>query len=88
LSIIAIIGIILLIGIRKEKCDSDDRFRRAGRKEEGAPPDQAIYRAALMRFRPIMMTTMARCSAHCRWRSAPAQAPKSASRSASPLSAA
>jgi multidrug efflux pump len=59
LSIIAIIGIILLIGIVKKNAILMIDFAVQVEREEGAPPDQAIYRAALMRFRPIMMTTMA-----------------------------
>jgi multidrug efflux pump subunit AcrB len=59
LSIIAIIGIILLIGIVKKNAILMIDFAVQVEREENAPPDQAIYRAALMRFRPIMMTTMA-----------------------------
>jgi multidrug efflux pump len=59
LSIIAIIGIILLIGIVKKNAILMIDFAVQVEREEDAPPDQAIYRAALMRFRPIMMTTMA-----------------------------
>jgi multidrug efflux pump len=59
LSIIAIIGIILLIGIVKKNAILMIDFAVQVEREEDTPPDQAIYRAALMRFRPIMMTTMA-----------------------------
>ncbi|HXA81787.1 MAG TPA: multidrug efflux RND transporter permease subunit [Methylomirabilota bacterium] len=59
LSIIAIIGIILLIGIVKKNAILMIDFAVQVEREENTPPDQAIYRAALMRFRPIMMTTMA-----------------------------
>ena len=59
LSIIAMIGIILLIGIVKKNAILMIDFAVQVEREEDAPPDQAIYRAALMRFRPIMMTTMA-----------------------------
>jgi multidrug efflux pump len=59
LSIIAIIGIILLIGIVKKNAILMIDFAVQVEREEDSPPDQAIYRAALMRFRPIMMTTMA-----------------------------
>ena len=59
LSIIAIIGIILLIGIVKKNAILMIDFAVQVEREESTPPDQAIYRAALMRFRPIMMTTMA-----------------------------
>ncbi|HXC48242.1 MAG TPA: efflux RND transporter permease subunit, partial [Candidatus Sulfotelmatobacter sp.] len=59
LSIIALIGIILLIGIVKKNAILMIDFAVQVEREENTPPDQAIYRAALMRFRPIMMTTMA-----------------------------
>jgi len=59
LSMIALIGIILLIGIvKKNAIMMIDVALEAERKEE-KPPEQAIYEACLMRFRPIMMTTMA-----------------------------
>jgi len=59
LSIIAMIGIILLIGIVKKNAILMIDFAVQVEREEDSPPDKAIYRAALMRFRPIMMTTMA-----------------------------
>jgi len=59
LSIIAIIGILLLIGIVKKNAILMIDFAVQVEREEELPPDQAIYKAALMRFRPIMMTTMA-----------------------------
>jgi multidrug efflux pump len=59
LSIIAMIGIILLIGIVKKNAILMIDFAVQVEREEESPPDKAIYRAALMRFRPIMMTTMA-----------------------------
>jgi multidrug efflux pump len=58
-SVIALIGIILLIGIvEKNAIMMIDFALDAERKEKKAPPD-AIYQAALLRFRPILMTTMA-----------------------------
>jgi len=59
LSIIAIIGVLLLIGIVKKNAILMIDFAVQVEREEELPPDQAIYKAALMRFRPIMMTTMA-----------------------------
>ena len=59
LSIIAIIGIILLIGIVKKNAILMIDFAVQVEREEEMLPDKAIYKAALMRFRPIMMTTMA-----------------------------
>jgi len=59
LSIIAMIGIVLLIGIVKKNAILMIDFAVQVEREEESPPDKAIYRAALMRFRPIMMTTMA-----------------------------
>ncbi len=59
LSIIAVIGIILLIGIVKKNAIMMVDFALLCEREEGLPPIEAIYKACLMRFRPIMMTTMA-----------------------------
>jgi multidrug efflux pump len=59
LSIIALIGIILLIGIVKKNAILMIDFAVQVEREEEKPPDQAIYKACLLRFRPIMMTTMA-----------------------------
>ena len=59
LSIIALIGIILLIGIVKKNAIMMIDFALQAEREEGLPPVQAIYQACLLRFRPIMMTTMA-----------------------------
>ncbi len=59
LSIIAIIGILLLIGIVKKNAILMIDFAVQVEREEELPPDRAIYKAALLRFRPIMMTTMA-----------------------------
>jgi multidrug efflux pump len=59
LSIIALIGIILLIGIVKKNAILMIDFAVQTEREEQKPPDEAIYKACLLRFRPIMMTTMA-----------------------------
>ena len=88
LSVIALIGIILLIGIVKKNAIMMIDFALAAEREEGKSPEEAIYEACLLRFRPIMMTTWPRCSAACRSRSAPAPARSCAGRSASPSSAA
>jgi len=59
LSIVAIIGIILLIGIVKKNAIMMVDFALMAERDEGLPPREAIFRASLLRFRPIMMTTMA-----------------------------
>ncbi|MBS1800621.1 MAG: efflux RND transporter permease subunit [Acidobacteria bacterium] len=59
LSVIAMIGIILLIGIVKKNAIMMIDFALAAERLEGKPPVEAIYQACLLRFRPIMMTTMA-----------------------------
>jgi multidrug efflux pump len=59
LSVIAIIGIILLIGIVKKNGIMMVDFALEAERKEGKPPREAIYQACLLRFRPIMMTTMA-----------------------------
>jgi len=59
LSIIALIGIILLIGIVKKNAILMIDFAVQTEREENRPPEEAIYKACLLRFRPIMMTTMA-----------------------------
>ncbi|HTR56976.1 MAG TPA: efflux RND transporter permease subunit [Casimicrobiaceae bacterium] len=58
LSIIAIIGIILLIGIVKKNAIMMIDFALDAERNEGMAPRDAIYQACLLRFRPIMMTTM------------------------------
>jgi multidrug efflux pump len=57
--VIAIIGIILLIGIVKKNAIMMIDFALVAEREEGRPPREAIHQACLLRFRPIMMTTMA-----------------------------
>jgi len=59
LSVIGLIGIILLIGIVKKNAIMMIDFALAAEREEGKSPVEAIYQACLLRFRPIMMTTMA-----------------------------
>ena len=59
LSVIAIIGIILLIGIVKKNGIMMIDFALEAERKEGKTPEEAIYQACLLRFRPIMMTTMA-----------------------------
>ena len=58
-SIIALIGIILLIGIVKKNAIMMIDFALDAERTEGKPPERAIYEAGLLRFRPIMMTTLA-----------------------------
>jgi multidrug efflux pump len=58
-SIIALIGVILLIGIVKKNAIMMIDFALAAERNEGLSSRQAIYKASLLRFRPIMMTTMA-----------------------------
>jgi multidrug efflux pump len=59
LTIVAIIGIILLIGIVKKNAIMMIDFAIDAERNEGKPPREAIYQACLLRFRPILMTTMA-----------------------------
>jgi len=58
-SVIALIGIILLIGIVKKNAIMMIDFSLEAERKEHKPPLEAIYQACLLRFRPIMMTTMA-----------------------------
>jgi multidrug efflux pump len=59
LSVIAMIGIILLIGIVKKNAIMMIDFALDAERHRGLPPEQAIFEASLLRFRPITMTTMA-----------------------------
>ncbi len=59
LGLIAIIGIILLIGIVKKNAIMMIDFALEAERHQGMSPQDAIYRAALLRFRPILMTTLA-----------------------------
>jgi multidrug efflux pump len=58
-SLIALIGMILLIGIVKKNAIMMIDFALDAEREEGKSPEESIYQACLLRFRPIMMTTMA-----------------------------
>jgi multidrug efflux pump len=58
-SVIALIGIVLLIGIVKKNAIMMIDFALAAERKQGMKPKDAIYQACLLRFRPIMMTTMA-----------------------------
>jgi multidrug efflux pump len=58
-SVIALIGIVLLIGIVQKNAIMMIDFALDAERKEGMPPLQAIYQACLLRFRPIIMTTMA-----------------------------
>ncbi len=59
LTVIAIIGIILLIGIVKKNAIMMIDFALDAQRNEGKSPREAIFQACLLRFRPILMTTMA-----------------------------
>ncbi|MCK9608461.1 MAG: MdtB/MuxB family multidrug efflux RND transporter permease subunit [Methylomonas sp.] len=58
LGIIAVIGIILLIGIVKKNAIMMIDFALEAERKQGLPPREAIYQACLLRFRPILMTTL------------------------------
>jgi HAE1 family hydrophobic/amphiphilic exporter-1 len=58
LDVVGLIGIILLIGIVKKNGIMMVDFALAAEREQGLPPEQSILQACLLRFRPIMMTTM------------------------------
>src|SRR6185369_3428236 len=57
--IIALIGIILLIGIVKKNANMMIDFAIEAERDHGKSPQEAIHEACLLRFRPIMMTTLA-----------------------------
>jgi hydrophobe/amphiphile efflux-1 (HAE1) family protein len=59
LSIVAVIGIILLIGLVKKNAILMIDFAIQAERKDGLSPEDAIFRACIVRFRPIMMTTMA-----------------------------
>jgi multidrug efflux pump len=59
IDVISIIGIILLIGIVKKNAIMMIDFALVAERDEGKPPREAIHQACLLRFRPILMTTMA-----------------------------
>ncbi|HWF07919.1 MAG TPA: efflux RND transporter permease subunit [Bryobacteraceae bacterium] len=58
-SVIALIGMVLLIGIVKKNAIMMIDFALEAEREQHLPPEESIYQASLLRFRPIMMTTMA-----------------------------
>jgi multidrug efflux pump len=59
LGVVALIGIILLIGIVQKNAIMMIDFALDAERKEGKPPQEAIYEACLLRFRPILMTTFA-----------------------------
>ena len=59
LSVIAMIGLLLLIGIVKKNAIMMIDFALVAERQHGKTPEEAIYEACMLRFRPIMMTTMA-----------------------------
>jgi multidrug efflux pump len=59
LSVIALIGIVLLMGIVKKNAILMIDFAIEAERNQGLPPEESILQAALLRFRPIMMTTLA-----------------------------
>jgi hydrophobic/amphiphilic exporter-1 (mainly G- bacteria), HAE1 family len=59
LNIYAFVGLIMLIGIVKKNAIMQIDFALDAERNQGMPPEQAIYQGCLIRFRPIMMTTMA-----------------------------
>ena len=87
LSVIALIGIILLIGIVKKNAIMMIDFALEAERDEGKSPRDAIYQACLLRFRPIMMTTMAALLGALPLALGPASARSCAGRWASPSSA-
>jgi multidrug efflux pump len=58
-SLIALIGVILLVGIVKKNAIMMIDFALVGERTRNLAPEQSIFEASLMRYRPIMMTTMA-----------------------------
>jgi multidrug efflux pump len=63
---IPIIGVILLIGIVKKNAIMMIDFALDAEREEGKPLREAVHQVCLLRFRPILMTTMAALLARCR----------------------
>ena len=59
LSLVAMIGIVMLVGIVKKNAIMMVDFAVEAEREQGLPPEEAIFQACLLRFRPIMMTTFA-----------------------------
>ena len=69
LSLYAFVGVIMLVGLVKKNGIMMVDFAVEAQREHGKTPLEAIHEACLVRFRPIMMTTMARWSGRCRLRS-------------------
>ena len=88
LSIVALIGIILLMGIVKKNAIMMIDFALAAERDEGLSPEDAIVQACLLRFRPIMMTTLAALFGALPLAFASGSAASCGFRSASPSSAA
>ncbi len=65
LGVIAIIGIILLIGIVMKNAIMMIDFALEAERKDGRKPEDAIYQACLLRFRPIVMTTWRPCWVRC-----------------------
>ena len=86
-SVIALIGIILLIGIVKKNGIMIVDFALDAQRAEGKSPEEAIYQACLLRFRPILMTTMSALWPPFRWPWAAVWVPSSGGPWASPSSA-
>jgi multidrug efflux pump len=59
LTVIALVGIILLIGIVKKNAILMIDFAIEAERDQGLSPEEAIYKACVLRFRPILMTTLA-----------------------------
>ena len=68
------VGIILLIGLVKKNAILMIDFALAAQRNEHRDAKSAIHEACLLRFRPILMTTMAALLEHCLWRWPPASA--------------
>jgi len=88
LNVISIIGIVLLIGIVKKNAIMMIDFALQAERQDGKSTADAIFDACMLRFRPILMTTMAALFAPCRSRLAPEPARSCAGRWASRSSAA
>ena len=88
LSIVALIGIILLMGIVKKNAIMMIDFALEAERKQGLTPRDAIVQASLLRFRPIMMTTLAALFGALPLAFERAPARSCATRSASPSSAA
>jgi len=71
LTVYAFVGMMMLVGIvKKNAIMMIDFALQRQRRDQNVPPEQAIYEAAMIRFRPIMMTTMSAMMGPCRSRSA------------------